>query len=102
MAATEAGKEALWLSRLVGDLGMVGDAPMLHRDSQSTIALAWNLVFHVKTKHIDVRYRFIREVLEDKRIKLVKIHTDDNPADLLMKSLASQRFTHCRSLMGMA
>ncbi|MCO5586210.1 hypothetical protein L7F22_040149 [Adiantum nelumboides] len=102
MAANEATKEALWLSRLVGDLGMAGDAPMLHCDCQSTIALAQNPVFHAKTKHIEVRYHFIREVLEDKRIQLVKILTDDNPADLFTKSLASQRFTHCRLLMGMA
>ena len=68
MAATEAAKEALWLSRLVGDLGMAVDAPMLHCDSQSAIALAQNPVFHAKTKHIEVRYHFIREVLEDKRI----------------------------------
>ena len=102
MAATEATKEALWLSRLVGDLGMAVDAPMLHSDSQSAIALARNPVFHAKTKHIEVRYHFIREVLEDKRIQLVKVHTDDNPADLLTKPLDSQRFAHCRSLMGMA
>ncbi|MCO5586434.1 hypothetical protein L7F22_040374 [Adiantum nelumboides] len=102
MVATEATKEALWLSRLVGDLGMAGDAPTLHCDSQSAIALAQNLIFHAKTKHIEVRYHFIREVLEDKRIQLVKIHTDNNPANLLTKSLASQRFAYYRLLMGMA
>ncbi|MCO5547361.1 hypothetical protein L7F22_000810 [Adiantum nelumboides] len=102
MDAIEATKEALQLSRLVGDLGMAGDAPMLHCDSQSAIALEQNPVFHAKIKHIRVRYHFIRELLEDKRIQFVKIHTDDNPVDLLPKSLASQRFAHCRSLMGMA
>ncbi|MCO5606574.1 hypothetical protein L7F22_060762 [Adiantum nelumboides] len=59
MAATEAAKEALWLSRLVGDLGMALDAPMLHCDSQSAIALAQNPVFHENTKHIEVRYHSI-------------------------------------------
>ena len=103
MAAVEAAKEALWLSWLVGDLGMAVDAPMLHSDSQSAIALAQNPVFHAKTNHIEVRYHFIQEVLEDKPIQLVKVHTDDNPVDLLTKSLASQhRFARCRSLMGMA
>ncbi|MCO5574275.1 hypothetical protein L7F22_028057 [Adiantum nelumboides] len=102
MAVTEAAKEALWLSWLVGDLVMAGDAPMLHCDSHSAIALAWNHVFHAKTKHIEVRYHFIQEVLEDKRIQLIKIHTDNNPTDLLTKSVASQQFAHCRSLMGMA
>ncbi|MCO5611398.1 hypothetical protein L7F22_065651 [Adiantum nelumboides] len=46
-----AAKEALWLSRLGGDLGMAGDAPMLHCASQSAIALARNYIFHAKTNH---------------------------------------------------
>ena len=63
--------------------------------------LAQNLVFHAKTKHIDVKYHFIRDVLEDKHMELVKVHTDDNPIDLLTKGLASKLFAHCRALMGM-
>ncbi|MCO5559160.1 hypothetical protein L7F22_012753 [Adiantum nelumboides] len=94
VAASEACKEAIWLTRLVGDLGIVREIPVLHCDSQSAIQLARNLVFHAKTKHVDVRYHFIREVLEDKRLQLVKVHTD-----LLTKSLSSERFTHCRELM---
>ncbi|MCO5599310.1 hypothetical protein L7F22_053411 [Adiantum nelumboides] len=99
-AASEACKEAIWLTRLVGDLGIVREIPVLHCDSQSAIQLARNPVFHAKTKHVDVRYHFIREVLEDKRLQLVKVHTNDNPVDLLTKSLSSERFTHCRELMG--
>ena len=110
IAATEACKEAIWLSRLVADLGYTGDIPLLHCDSQSAIQLAKNPVFHAKTKHVDVKYHFIREVIEDKLIRLVKIHTDDNSAvkihtddnsaDLLIKSLPPKRFAHCRHLMG--
>ncbi|MCO5556931.1 hypothetical protein L7F22_010486 [Adiantum nelumboides] len=100
VAASEACKEAIWLTCLVGDLGIVREIPVLHCDSQSAIQLARNPVFHAKTKHVDVRYHFIREVLEDKRLQLVKVHTDDNPADLLTKSLSSERFAHCRELMG--
>ncbi|MCO5582362.1 hypothetical protein L7F22_036256 [Adiantum nelumboides] len=100
VAASEACKEAIWLTRLVGDLGIVREILVLHCDSQSAIQLARNPVFHAKTEHVDVRYHFIREVLEDKRLQLVKVHTDDNPPDLLTKSLSSERFTHCRELMG--
>lgn len=100
IAATEACKEAIWLSRLVGDLGFSGDIPSLHCDSQSAIMLAKNPVFHQKTKHIDVKYHYIGEVLDDKLLELVKIHTDDNPADLFTKNLPAERFAHCRALMG--
>ncbi|MCO5588704.1 hypothetical protein L7F22_042663 [Adiantum nelumboides] len=100
-AATEACKEALWLMRLVDDLGIKAKVPGLHCDSQSAIMLAKNPIFHAKTKHIEVKYHFIRSVLEDKAIELVKVHTDDNSADLLTKGLPTERFAYCRQLMGM-
>ncbi|MCO5560285.1 hypothetical protein L7F22_013897 [Adiantum nelumboides] len=99
VAAFSASKEAVWLARLVGDLG-IHQIPVLHCDSQSAITLAKNLVFHSKTKHIEVRYHVVRDILATKRIELVKVHTDDNPADALMKSLALERFIHCSEMMG--
>ena len=99
VAMSDASKEAIWLACLVGDLD-IQQIPILHCDSQSAIALAKNPVFHAKTKHIKVRYHFIRDVLADKRIELIKVHTDDNPADALTKSLATERFAHCIELMG--
>ena len=94
------GKEAIWLARLVRDLGITVEMPTLHCDSQSAIMLAKNPVFHAKTKHIDVKYHFIRDMLEDKLMELVKVHTDDNPADLMTKGLPPARFAHCHALMG--
>ncbi|MCO5563946.1 hypothetical protein L7F22_017598 [Adiantum nelumboides] len=100
VSASNACKEAIWLTCLVGDLGIVGEVPVLHCDSQSAKPLARNPVFHAKTKHVDVRYHFIRDVLEDKRLQLVKVHTDHNPADLLTKTLSPKPFAHCKELMG--
>ncbi|MCO5614198.1 hypothetical protein L7F22_068478 [Adiantum nelumboides] len=100
VAASESCKEAIWLTRLVRDLGIVGEIAVLHCDSQSAIQLARNPVIHAKTKHVDIRYHFIRDVLEDKPLQLVKVHTDDNRADLLTKSLSSEGFAHLRELMG--
>ena len=57
-------------------------------------------MFHAKIKHIDVKYHFIQDVLEEKHMELVKVHTNDNPTDLLIKGLAFERFAHCRALMG--
>ena len=84
----------------MGDLGISVEVPTLHCDSQSAIMLARNPVFHAKTKHIDVKYHFIREVLDGKLLELVKVHTDDNSADVLTKSLPSEKHAHCIKLMG--
>ena len=84
----------------MGDLGLEDAMPISHSDSQSAIMLAKNPVFHAKTKHIEVKYHFLRQVLEDKRLELVKVHTYHNPADFLTKSLPSDKFAHCRELMG--
>ncbi|MCO5588028.1 hypothetical protein L7F22_041982 [Adiantum nelumboides] len=79
ISATEASKEAIWLARLCSEFGLPDKAPMLGCDSQSAICLAKNAMFHARTKHIDVRYHFIREVLEDGLITLVKAGIVKNP-----------------------
>ena len=71
IAASEACKEAIWLARLVRDLGITVEMPTLHCDSQSAIMLAKNPIFHAKTKDIDMKYHFIRDILEDKFLELV-------------------------------
>ncbi|MCO5555162.1 hypothetical protein L7F22_008705 [Adiantum nelumboides] len=99
VAPSKACKEAIWLGRLVTDLGIKEETPMLHCDSQSSIQLAHNPVYHSKTKHVDVKYHFIRETVED---KLVKVHTTDNPADPLTEELPRKSFAHCCKLLGIA
>ena len=80
--------EAIWLARLCSEFSLTDKAPMLGCDSQSAICLAKNAIFHAHTKHIDVRYHFIQEVLEDGLITLVKVHTSQNPAKALTKCLS--------------
>ena len=89
VAASEACKEAIWLTRLVGEIGLKQELPILHCDSQSAIALAKNPMFHAKTKHIDVQHHFVQDCLADKKLDLVKINTSKNVADALTKSLSN-------------
>ena len=70
------------------DLGILVEVPTLHCDSQSAIMLSKNPMFHAKTKHIDVKYHFIWDVLEDKHMELVKVHIDENPTNLLTKGFS--------------
>lgn len=88
----EAAKEALWLRGIVGELGFPQKQVEIFYDSQSDICLAKNSVYHERTKHIDVRYNFIRDVVADGSLKLSKINTKENPADLLTKSIPVKKF----------
>ncbi|CAA0832966.1 SEC12-like protein 2 [Striga hermonthica] len=57
----------------------------VHCDSQSALDLSKNAMYHSRTKHIDVRYHWLRQVVEEQQFKLEKIHTDENPADMMTK-----------------
>eukprot|EP00253_Pinus_taeda_P012960 PITA_12960 len=75
VSATEASKEMIWLQRFMGELGKEHDKGTLYSDTQSAIHLAKNSAFHSRTKHIQLKYHFIRSVLEDGQFELEKIHT---------------------------
>ena len=64
---------------------------VLHCDSQSAIHLVKNLVYHARTKHIQVRYHFIRSTLEDGVLVLEKILGRLNPADILIKTIPIEK-----------
>ena len=57
--------------------------------------LAKNSTFHACSKHIDVHYHWIWEVLEDKLLQLDKIHTDKNWSDMMTKVLLTKKFENC-------
>ncbi|GJS14208.1 hypothetical protein Tco_0408680 [Tanacetum coccineum] len=63
-------------------------------DNESTICIVKNPVFHSKTKHIEIRHHFIRDSNEKKLIQMIKIHTDQNVADLLIKAFDVGRFQY--------
>nr|GEY96698.1 retrovirus-related Pol polyprotein from transposon TNT 1-94 [Tanacetum cinerariifolium] len=71
-------------------------------DNQSAIHLAKNSMFLKRTKHIDVRYHWIRDSIEDVMFELNKVHTDDNASDMLTKAVAREKLKICCSFAGMA
>ena len=88
MAMTEAMKEAIWLQGLLDDLGIEHDLLKINCDSMNVIYLEKNQVYHSRKKHIDVRFHFIWEILDEGDIKLHKIHTKVNPIDMLTKIIS--------------
>ena len=98
LATAEATKEALWLTRLVKELGIQQVGVPLYCDSQSAIYLAKNQMYHARTKHIDVRFHKIRELVAIGELLLKKIHTSENAADMLTKPIIADKFKHCLDL----
>ena len=69
-------------------------------DNQSAITLSKNPVHHNRTKHIDTRYHFIRQCIEDKNIEITFIRTEDQLADIFTKALGRMKLQEMRSRIG--
>ncbi|KAK3040322.1 hypothetical protein RJ639_029376 [Escallonia herrerae] len=102
IAATKAVKETIWLKGLVGDLGLKQESSTVYCDSQSVIHLTKNQTFHDRSKHIDVRFHFIRDVISQGTIMIEKISTDESPADMMTKHILEIKFKHCLDLIGIS
>eukprot|EP01018_Ginkgo_biloba_P035895 Gb_13769 [translate_table: standard] len=102
MAATHACKEAIWLNRLCSDIGLKQGAVTLSCDSQSAICLARNSTFHARTKHIDVQYHFVIDMVEDGKVMLEKVETVANVVDALTKPVSTTKFRWCSESMGLS
>ena len=102
MATTHTSKEAIWLERLCSNMGLVQGSIRIDCDSQSEIFLAKNPAYHSKTNHIDVQYHFVRDMIENKKVLLVKVDTLKNIVDALTKFVSSEKFYLCRETMGVA
>jgi transposase InsO family protein len=95
VAATHAAKEALWLRSFIGQLFAPLPEPVtLFSDNQSAIALTKDHQYHARTKHIDIRFHFIRWVIEEGKLRLVYCPTADMVADTLTKALPSPKVKH--------
>ena len=93
MAYTHASKEAVWLQRLRSGIGLIQQAVRIDCDSQSAIFLAKNQTYHSKIKHIDIQYHFVRDMVEEKKMLLMKVDTLKNDKDSLTKSVRAEKFS---------
>ena len=102
MALTEAVQEAIWLKAFLCELGemSLSDAVKIHEDNQGSIALAKNPECHKRTKHIDIRYHFVREKVEDGQVVLQYCPTKEMKADLMTKPISAVQFEGLRNKLG--
>eukprot|EP00253_Pinus_taeda_P014939 PITA_14939 len=102
VAATAAAYEAVWLRRVLINLCHEQEnGTTIYCDNSSAISLSRNSVFHKKTKHIDTKFHFIRELVNNGEIVLQHCRTEDQLADILTKPLAKKTFYHFRKCLGM-
>ena len=92
IALAMACQEAKFLAQLLSDLSCKDKScVMIYVDNQSAIALAKNPVNHKRSKHIDIRYHFIRCEIEDGNVSLLYIPSEENVADVFTKPLSGLR-----------
>jgi hypothetical protein len=101
IAAGSGACQGVWLARLLKELlGTESGAPVLKVDNKSAIDLSKNPVHHDRSKHIEVKYHFIRECVESGKIILEQISTKDQLADIMTKSLGRVLFQELRDRIG--
>ncbi|GJQ97029.1 putative ribonuclease H-like domain-containing protein [Tanacetum coccineum] len=93
--------QVLWIQNQMLDYGFNFMNTKIYIDNESTICIVKNPVFHSKTKHIKIRHHFIRDAYDKKLIQVLKIHTDDNVADLLTKAFDVSMFNFLIVNIGM-
>ncbi|GKB03717.1 hypothetical protein Tco_0831860, partial [Tanacetum coccineum] len=101
VAASGCCAQVLWIRAQLTDYGFFYDKVPIYCESKSVIAISCNLVQHTQTKHIDVRYHFIKDHVEKGTIDLYFVGTEFQLADLFTKSLPEARFKFLVEKLGM-
>ena len=100
MAASEAAKEAVYLQDFLTELNLAGESPVeLSVDNTGARDLAYNPEHHSKTHHIERCHFFIREMVENERLRVPYVNTADNMADFFTKALPVKPFVAMRALI---
>ncbi|KAF2353132.1 Reverse transcriptase RNA-dependent DNA polymerase, partial [Trinorchestia longiramus] len=101
VALAGAAQEAIWLKQLLDDLEFKTGGPMVvNEDNQSAICLAQNPKYHGRSKHIDIKFNYVRDLVRNKEIDLVYCPSNDMLADIFTKGLSAEKFSRLRSKLG--
>ncbi|PNF28358.1 hypothetical protein B7P43_G17909 [Cryptotermes secundus] len=101
VAASEATREVLWLSRLFKEITNVNEVPILQVDNDAAIRLAQDPILHGRTKHIERRHFFIHEKVEERKINVKYVPTQHQVADVMTKPLSKEQLKLFCERMGL-
>jgi len=99
VAVTDAFKKAVWLQGLLQEIHLLQSKVVMYSDSQSAINLSKNPVYHKRTKHVDVRYDYVRDLVANGTVIILKVPKENNPVDMGTKVLTATKFKHCLDLL---
>lgn len=102
IALSHGAKEAIWLRQFLKELNINCNYVEIFVDNQAAIKLASNSEHHKRSKHIDVRYHFIRDIVNKKQIALEYVSSKDQLADIFTKPLAKAQFCYLREKLNIA
>jgi len=95
--------QVVWMRRIMGSFNLLqSDSTTIYCDNSLTIELSKNPILHGRSKHIDIRFHFLRELTKDGIVKMVHCNTQEQIADIMTKPLKMDMFIKLRSLMGSA
>ena len=100
VAAATAAREVVWLRRFLNELGYQQAPTIMRIDNEGARELATNAMISARTKHIELRYHYIRECINNNDIELIHCSSRENTADIFTKALPEPRFTQCIGDMG--
>jgi hypothetical protein len=101
IALSVAVHEAVWLHKILADLfGHVLDSTIIHCDNQSCVKLSENPVFHDKSKHIEIKYHYIQDMVQRKEVLVQYLPTDEQVVDVLTKPLTRMKFKYFHDRLG--
>ena len=102
VAASMGTREVVWLRKLLfGLFGKPLNPTIIHYDNQSCIKLSTNPVFHNRSKHIEIPYHYIRDMVGRDVIKLSYINTNEQNDDIFTEPLAKLKIVYFRGKLGM-
>lgn len=102
MALSRASQEGVWLRYLLEEIdpSAITEPTKIHGDNKGAVDLAKSGGYRRRTKHIDGRHHFLRSLIKEKRISIIKVSTEDMMADALTKALPRPKFERCIAPMG--
>src|SRR5271170_7223801 len=102
IAQNHAAREALWIWTFYAEINNTTlTTIVLNSDNTGAMDMAKDPKFHAWTKHIDIRYHFIREVIADEKIKLEYVPSEDNISDILTKAMSPKKFQFLAHELGL-